>query len=80
MFKQEQHNNIGAPTYRHSLLQAILMAYDPSASLKDRFQYARQCLMEMFPRRRLGTRLVADDALELAPPCAVDCRCGIRRL
>ena len=28
------------------------MAYDQSASLKDRFQYARQCLIEMFPTRR----------------------------
>lgn len=28
------------------------MAYDPSASLKERFQSARQCLAEMFPSRR----------------------------
>lgn len=28
------------------------MAYDSSASLKDRFQSARQCLREMFPTRR----------------------------
>lgn len=27
------------------------MAYDQSASLKDRFEYARQCLIEMFPGR-----------------------------
>ena len=27
------------------------MAYDPSASLKDRFVNARQCLVEMFPNR-----------------------------
>jgi hypothetical protein len=39
-------------TWPSTIFQAILMAYDQSASLKDRFQYARQCLMEMFPRRR----------------------------
>ena len=38
-------------TRQHVILQAILMAYDPSASLKDRFTYARQALMEMFPHR-----------------------------
>ena len=31
-------------------LHTILMAYDRSASLKDRFGNARQCLVEMFPR------------------------------
>ncbi len=35
-----------------TMFQAILMAYDPSASLKDRFANARQCLVEMFPNRR----------------------------
>jgi len=36
-------------TLPYTILQAILMAYDQSASLKDRFQYARQGLIEMFP-------------------------------
>lgn len=35
----------------YTLLQAILMAYDPSASLKDRFENARQSLVEMFAHR-----------------------------
>ena len=51
MFKDEQYHSIGVSTYRQALLQAILMAYDQSASLKDRFEYARQCLIEMFPHR-----------------------------
>lgn len=34
------------------IFQAILMAYDPSASLKDRFSNARECLVGMFPNRR----------------------------
>jgi hypothetical protein len=32
--------------------QAILMAFDNSSTLKDKFQNARQCLIEMFPNRR----------------------------
>lgn len=34
------------------MLQAILMTYDPSASLKDRFHHARQTLIEMFPSQK----------------------------
>jgi hypothetical protein len=34
------------------IFQAILMAYEPSASLKDRFSNARECLIGMFPNRR----------------------------
>jgi Transposase DDE domain len=34
------------------VFQAILMAYDPSASLKDRFAQARHCLVAMFPSLR----------------------------
>jgi len=38
-------------TLTYTIFQTILMAYDPSASLKDRFENARQSLVEMFPRR-----------------------------
>ena len=34
------------------IFQAILMAYDPSASLKDRFSSARECLVAMSPNQR----------------------------
>ena len=36
-------------TLEYIALQAILMSYDQSASLKDRFENARQCLVGMFP-------------------------------
>ncbi len=39
-------------TLQPTIYQAILMAYEPSASLKNRFIYARQCLVEMFPNRK----------------------------
>lgn len=38
-------------TLQNTIIQAILMAYEQSASLKDRFEYARGCLIEMFPSR-----------------------------
>lgn len=37
-------------TLEYTIVQAVLMAFDQSASLKDRFENARQCLVEMFPR------------------------------
>jgi len=39
-------------SYRNIIFQAILMAYDPSSTLKDRFGNARQCLTEMFANQR----------------------------
>jgi hypothetical protein len=62
------------------VFQALLMVYDPSPSLQDRFANARQCAAEMFPRQRrtgktyqgfskamraaLGKRPPADDPLQ----------------
>jgi Transposase DDE domain len=34
------------------IMGAVLMAFDSSAALKDRFANARQCLVEMFPAQR----------------------------
>jgi hypothetical protein len=34
------------------IFQAILMAWEGSSTLKDRFRYARDCLIKMFPCRR----------------------------
>jgi len=39
-------------TTQCTVVQAILMAYDPSASLQDRFENARRSLIEMFSHRR----------------------------
>lgn len=37
---------------RNVILQAVMMSYDPSSSLKDRFENARRGLIEMFPREK----------------------------
>jgi hypothetical protein len=39
-------------SWQSTIFQVILMVFDPSASLKDRFVNARQTLIEMFPGRR----------------------------
>jgi hypothetical protein len=39
-------------TLRNLLFEALLMVYDPSPSLQDRFANARQCVAEMFPQER----------------------------
>lgn len=39
-------------TSLHTVMQAILMAYEPSLALKDRFANARRTLVAMFPGRR----------------------------
>jgi hypothetical protein len=36
----------------YSIVQALLMALEPYASLKDRFENARHCLIGMFPNER----------------------------
>jgi len=42
-------------TLRNLLFEGLLMVYDPSPSLQDRFANARECLVEMFPQeRRVG--------------------------
>ena len=50
-FSTDQQQRKRRWTLQSTIIQAILMAYEPSASLKDRFEYARQSLVEMFPSR-----------------------------
>ena len=54
--------------------QAMLMAYDSSATLQDRFTHARQVLIEMFPSRRRPGRTYQGfiKALKQLPVAAVD--------
>lgn len=54
--------------------QAVLMAYDSSATLQDRFAHARQTLIEMFPFRRRpgGTYQGFIKALKQLPAALVD--------
>lgn len=56
------------------IYQAVLMAYDSSAALRDRFANARQALIEMFPfRRRPGqTYQGFIKALKQVPQAVVD--------
>lgn len=51
LFSVDQKQRKKRWTRQNIIIQAILMAYDQSASLKDRFEYARQGLIEMFPSR-----------------------------
>jgi len=53
----QSHENFPGPLFspgttrwsvRNVILQAVMMAYDPSVSLKDRFENARRSLTEMF--------------------------------
>ena len=52
------------------IYQALLMAFEPSATLKDRFTGARQALIEMFPSRRRPGRSYQGfvKALRALPP------------
>ena len=52
LFSANQKKRKKRWTLQNIIFEAILMAYDQSASLKSRFEYARQCLVEMFPSRR----------------------------
>jgi len=54
--------------------QAVLMAYDSSATLQDRFTHARQALVEMFPSRRRPGRTYQGfiKALKQLPLALVD--------
>ena len=68
----------GAVAARWSLpyliYQAVLMAYDSSAILQDRFAHARQTLIEMFPSRRRPGRTYQGfiKALKQLPAALVD--------
>ncbi len=55
------HENFSGPLFskdrkrwsrRNIILQAVIMSYDGSATLKDRFENSRRCLVEMFPQEK----------------------------
>lgn len=54
--------------------QAVLMAYDSSATLQDRFTHARQTLIELFPSRRRPGRTYQGfiKAIKRLPSALVD--------
>lgn len=52
LFSAEDDGRKKRWTPLYTVVQAILMAYDPSASLQDRFENARRSLIEIFSSRR----------------------------